>query len=130
MWHCPSIFPLEFISRNLFLRPLTISLGGIITTVHNQILRLVVVLAGEVALQNVLGADGVPLLRIERGAGHVGDHGVAAAEGVLSVPEDVVLGGGLGEPDVAAVTAEVAGRKGLGDVLLNDDGAAGGVDEP
>jgi hypothetical protein len=42
----------------------------------------------------------------------------------------VVLGRGLGEPDVAAVAAELAGGESLGDVLLDDDGAAGGVDEP
>jgi hypothetical protein len=59
----------------------------------------------------------------------VGDHGVAAAPGVLGVAQGVVLGGGLGEPDVAAVAGEVAGLEGLGDVLLDDDGAAGGVDE-
>jgi hypothetical protein len=44
--------------------------------------------------------------------------------------EGVVLGGGLGEPDVTAVAAELAGGEGCGDVLLDDDGAAGGVDEP
>jgi len=60
----------------------------------------------------------------------VGHHGVAAAERVLGVPQDVVLGRGLGEPDVAAVAAEVAALEGLGDVLLDDDGAAGRVDEP
>ena len=60
----------------------------------------------------------------------MGNHGVAAAPWVLGVAERVVLGCGLGEPDVAAVAAELAGGKGLGDVLLDDDGAAGGVDEP
>ena len=42
----------------------------------------------------------------------------------------MVAGGGLGEPDVAAVAAEVAGFEGFGDVFFDDDGAAGGVDEP
>jgi hypothetical protein len=60
----------------------------------------------------------------------VGHHGVAAAEGVLGVAEDVVLGSGLGEPDVTTVAAEVAALEGVGDVLLDDDGATGGVDEP
>jgi len=60
----------------------------------------------------------------------VGNHGVSAAEGVLGVAQDVVLGRGLREPDVAAVAAEVAGLEGRGDVFLDDDGAAGGVDEP
>jgi len=36
----------------------------------------------------------------------------------------------LREPDVAAVAAELAGLEGVGDVLLDNDGAAGGVDEP
>jgi hypothetical protein len=42
----------------------------------------------------------------------------------------VVLGGGLGEPDVTTVAAKLAGGEGLGDILLDDDGATGGVDEP
>jgi hypothetical protein len=87
-------------------------------------------LSRQVALQDALGAVGVSLLRVERRAGHVGNHGVSAAEGVLGVAQDVVLGRGLREPDVAAVAAEVAGLKGRGDVFLDDDGAAGGVDEP
>ena len=60
----------------------------------------------------------------------MGDHGVAAAEGVLGGAEWVVPGRGLREPHVAAVAAEVALLEGVGDVLLDDDGAAGGVDEP
>lgn len=42
----------------------------------------------------------------------------------------MVLGGGLGEPDVSTVAAEVAGFEGVGDIFFDDDGAAGGVDEP
>lgn len=42
----------------------------------------------------------------------------------------MVLGCGLGEPDVTAVAAELARLEGVGDVFLDDDGAAGGVDEP
>jgi len=42
----------------------------------------------------------------------------------------VVLGSWLREPDVAAVAAEVAVLEGVGDVFFDDDGAAGGVDEP
>lgn len=60
----------------------------------------------------------------------MGDHGVAAAEGVLSVSQRVVLGGGLGEPDITAVAAELAGLESVGDILLDDDGTTGGVDEP
>ena len=75
---------------------------------HNQILWSVVVLAGEVALQDRLGAISVSLLSVERGTGHVGDHGISAAEGVLGVAEGVVLGCWLREPDVSSVAAEVA----------------------
>lgn len=61
----------------------------------------------------------------------MGDHGVAAAPvGVLGGAERVVGGGGLGEPDVTSVAAELAGLEGCGDVFLDDDGTAGGVDEP
>ena len=95
----------------------------------DEVLGAVVVLAGEVAGEDGLDAVGVALLGVERGAGHVGDHGVAAVEGVLDVAQGVLLGGGLGEPHVAAVAGQVARLDGLCDVLLDDDGAAGGVDE-
>jgi hypothetical protein len=49
---------------------------------------------------------------------------------VLSVAERVVLGGGLGEPDVTTVAAEVARLEGLGNVLLDDDSTTSSVDEP
>jgi hypothetical protein len=87
-------------------------------------------LSRQVALQDALGAVGVSLLRIERRARHVGNHGVSAAEGVLGVAEGVVLGCGLREPHVTAVAAEVAGLEGRGDVFLDDDGATGGIDKP
>ena len=96
----------------------------------DEVLGPVVVLAGEVALEDGLGAEGVALLGVQVGAGHVGHHGVAAAEGVLGVAQGVLLRRGLGEPDVTSVAAEVTGLEGLGDVLLDDDGATGGVDEP
>lgn len=57
-------------------------------------------------------------------------HSVATAPRVLGVAERVVLRSGLGEPDVSAVAAQVAGLDGLGNVLLDDDGATGSVDEP
>jgi hypothetical protein len=60
----------------------------------------------------------------------VGNHGVASAPWVLGISERVVLGCWLGEPDVTAVATEVAGLEGIGDVLLDDDGATGRVDEP
>jgi hypothetical protein len=98
--------------------------------VDDEVLVLVVETAGEVRVEDGLCALCVALLRVDRGARHVGDHGVASAPGVLCVAERVVLGRGLGEPDVAAVAAELAGLEGFGDVLLDDDGAAGCVDEP
>jgi hypothetical protein len=93
-------------------------------------MRTVIVLAREVRLENGLGTLGVSLLRVERGTGHVRDHGVAAAEWVLCVSEDVVFWCWLWEPDVTTVTAEVARFESIGDVFLDDDGTTSGVDEP
>lgn len=121
--------PMNASAAALDLLPLAVGLGGVGAAVDDEVLGAVVVLAGEVAGDDGLGALGVALLGVEGGSRHVGDHGVAAAPGVLGVAQGVVLGGGLGEPDVTAVAGEVAGLEGLGDVLLDDDGAAGGVDE-
>ena len=96
----------------------------------DQVLRAVVLTAGEVAVQDVLGALCVADLSIDGGTRHVGNHGVTAAPGVLGVAERVILGSGLGEPDITTVAAEVTGLEGLGDILLDDDSATGGVDEP
>lgn len=118
------------IQSHLFLVPLAVRLGGVVAASHDQILGLVVVAAGEVAVQDALDTSGVALLRIDRGTGHVGYHGVSASPCVLSVAEGMVLGCGLREPDITAVAAELAGLEGLGDVLLDDDGTTGGVNEP
>jgi hypothetical protein len=98
--------------------------------VDNQVLRAVILTAGKVAVQNVLGTVGVADLSIDGSTGHVGNHGVTAAPGVLGVAERVVLRSGLGEPDITTVSAEVAGLKGLGNILLDDNSTASGVDEP
>ena len=87
-------------------------------------------LSAQVTLQNTLSAICIALLRIERSARHVRHHGVSATEGVLGVAEGMVFGCWLREPDIASVAAEVTALQGLGDVFLNDDGAAGSVDEP
>ena len=87
-------------------------------------------LAREVAGEDGLGAVGVALLGVERGTGHVGDHGVTAAPGVLGSAQRVVLGSGLGEPDITTVSSEVAALESLGDILLDNNGATGSVDEP
>lgn len=100
---------------------------------HDEVLGPVVVLAAEVALEDVLCAGGVALLGVEAGAGHVGDGGVAGAAApalVAGGAQRVVLGRRLREPDVAAVAAQLAGLEGRGHVFFDDDGAAGGVDEP
>lgn len=119
--------------RTLFassdLSTLTVCLGGVITTVDNQILGAVVVLAREVAGKDSLGTVGVTLLRIEGCTGHVRNHGITATEGVLGSAQDVVARGGLGEPDITTVTGEVARLESLSDILLDDDGATSGVDE-
>jgi hypothetical protein len=60
----------------------------------------------------------------------VGNHGVAAAPWVLGVAERVVLGGGLREPDITTVSTEVTILESLGDILLDDDGTTGGVNQP
>lgn len=96
----------------------------------DQVLRTVVLTAGEVAVENVLGTVGVADLSIDGGTGHVGNHSVAATPGVLGVAERVILGGGLGEPDITTVSTEVARLEGLSDILLDDDGTTGGVNEP
>lgn len=60
----------------------------------------------------------------------MGDHGVASTPWVLCIAEWVVLGRGLGEPDIATITTEVARLEGLGDILLDNNSATGRVDEP
>lgn len=115
---------------HLFLGALAVRLGGVVTTRDDQVLGAVVELACQVRLENVLGAVSVALLRVQRGTGHVGHHGVAAAEGVLGVAQRVVLGRGLGEPDVTTVATELTGLESLGNVLLDDNGTASSVDEP
>jgi hypothetical protein len=60
----------------------------------------------------------------------VGNHGVASSPWVLRVAERVVLGGWLGEPDVTTVSTEVTVLERISNILLDDDGATGGVDEP
>lgn len=115
---------------SLFLVALTVCAGGVVALVDDEVLGAVVVAAREVALEDALGAVGVALLGVERGTGDVRDHGVTAAEGVLGVAERVVLGRGLREPHITTVATKVTALEGGGDVLLDDDGATGGVDEP
>lgn len=104
--------------------------GGIVTLVDNEVFRPVVEAAREVAFQDGLGALGITDLGIDRATGHVRNHGIATAPWVLGIAERVVLGSGLGEPDVSSVASKVAGLQSLGDVLLDNNGATGSVDEP
>ena len=88
---------------------LTISLGGVVTTLDDEVLGLVVLTAGEVAVKDGLGAGGVAGLGVDRGTGHVGNHCVSAAPGgVAGGAERVVGWGWLREPDVTSVSAELA----------------------
>lgn len=87
-------------------------------------------LAGQVRLEDGLGTVGVTLLSVKGSTGHVGHHGVATTEGVLGVAQDMVLGGGLREPHITTVAAELARLEGVGNILLDDDGTTGSVDEP
>ena len=117
-------------SHSFLVVSLAIRLRGVITLVHDQICRPVVLPSTEVLLQDGLRTSSVPRLRIDRGTGHVRDHGVPAAPWVLCVAERVVLGCWLREPDVTTVATEVAGFQGSRNILLDDDGTTGGVDEP
>jgi hypothetical protein len=116
--------------RQRLLRPLTVRLGSIIALMHNQILRPIIFLATEVALENALDTSRVPLLSVNRGTAHVWYHCISAAERVLGVAQRVVFRRWLREPDVAAIAAEVTRLQRLGYVFLHDDGAASGIDEP
>jgi len=122
--------PYAYLVILLLVIPLPISLRGIFPILDNQILRPVIKSPTEVAVQNVLRALCVPLLRIQTRPAHVRHHGVAAAERVLCVAERVVFGRRLREPDVATVALEVSGFDRFSDVFFDDDGTAGGVHEP
>lgn len=86
--------------------------------------------AGEVALEDSLGTVGIADLGVNRGTGHVRHHSIATAPRVLSIAERVVLRSGLGEPDVTAVASQLTRLDGFGNVLLDDNGTTGSVDEP
>jgi len=109
------------ITSTQLLLSLSVRLRHVVAILHDEVLGSVVVLASEVALENRLGSLGVSLLGVDRGTGHVRHHGVATAEGVLGVSQNVVLGRGLREPDVTTVAAKMSGLQGLGNVLLDDD---------
>lgn len=87
-------------------------------------------LSAQVTLQDSLRTIGVTLLSIEGGTGHVRNHGVSTTEWVLCVSERMVLWCGLREPNISTVSAEVTRLESLSNILLDDDGTTGSVDEP
>lgn len=96
----------------------------------NEIFRSVILTAREVALEDSLGTSSITLLSIERSTRHVRNHGVAATPWVLGSSERMILGSWLREPHITTVAVELAGLEGLGNILLDDDGTTGSVDEP
>ena len=115
----------------LCLVALTVSLGGVVTLVNNQVLRSVVLTAAEVLLQNVLDTCSVSGLGVNRCTGHVRNSCVATTPGgVRGVSEWVVLWSWLWKPHITTVTTELTRLESLGDVLLDHDGTTSGVDEP
>lgn len=117
-------------TEDLFLVPQSVRPSGVVTIVDDQVLGTVIMLSRKVALDDGLGTSSVSLLSIDGGTRHVGNHSVSTAEGVLGVAQGVVLGGGLREPNVTTVSAEMSAGESLSDVLLDDDSTTGGVDEP
>lgn len=116
--------------RDLSLVPLAVGLSNVITAANNEILVLVVMTAREVALENSLGALSVTDLCVDRGTRHVRNHGVATAPWALHVAEWVVLGGGLGIPDITTIASQVARLDSFSNILLNDNSTTGSVNEP
>jgi hypothetical protein len=117
-------------SQHSFLITLAVRLGRVITLVHNKVFWPVVFLSTEIALQDILDTSSITLLRIDGRARHVRYHGIPAAPWVLRVPQWVVLWCRLWEPDVTTVSSQMAALQRLSDILLDDNGATGGVDEP
>lgn len=118
-------------TKSLCPQALTVSLGGIVSLVADQVLWSVVLASTEVLVQNGLGASGVAGLCIDGGTRHVRHHGVTTSPGrVRGVSEWVFLGCGLWEPHITSVSTELARLEGLGNILLDDNGTTCRVDEP
>jgi hypothetical protein len=83
-----SYYSISNLRRLPLLGPLAVGLGGVVTLVNNEVLRPVVLLLGEVGLEDGLGAGGVAGLSIERGTRHVRNGGVSGG----AAP--VLVGGG------------------------------------
>jgi len=125
-----SLLSLLQLLANIPLLPLAVCLCGIVALVDNQIFRPIVVLPGEVRLQDALHASSVALLGIDGRARHVGNHGITSTPWVLGSSEWVIPRRWLWEPDITAVAAEMTALKRLGHIFLHNDRTTSGVDKP
>lgn len=94
-------------------------LGGIVTVNADDICGLLL-LAFEVAGEDILDTIGVSLLGVEGGTGVMSDHGISAVLFLaveLHCSPWVVLRGGLLLPDITTVASDVALVDGISDVL-------------
>lgn len=83
-------------------------LGGIIS-VDNDNITWSLFLALEVVFKDLLDTRGVSGLGIESSTGHMWDHCVSTGAAlVLHGAPGVILGSGLREPDITAVSTEMA----------------------
>ena len=124
------IFSISSNYSHLRLLALTVGLGGVITRVDDQILWPVVKAPGVIAVQNRLDTVSVANLGVNRSTGHVRNHSITATPGVLSVAERVVLGCRLREPNVTTIASKVARLESFRNILLDNNGTTGSVDEP
>ncbi|KAI6762943.1 hypothetical protein HG530_008923 [Fusarium avenaceum] len=125
-----SLLPFSIhLARLALLLTLAVGLCGVVTLVDDEVCGIVVVAAREVGVDDGLGTVGISDLGIQRSTGHVRNHGVTATPVVLGGSQRVVFRGGLVVPDITTVAGEVTRLEGGSDVLLDNDGATGGVDE-
>ena len=117
-------------STLLFLVPLSIRLSSIVSVFDNQIFWSIIVSSREIRFKDILRTPCITCLSINRCARHVRNHGIPALHGILGIAKRVVFGCWLWEPDVASVATEVARLESLSNILLDNDGTAGGVDKP
>ncbi len=73
----------------------------------DQIFRSVIVAAGEVAREDILGAICISLLRIQRRTRHMRNHTIATAHDVLCVSQRMLFRCGLWEPDITTIAIQV-----------------------
>ena len=103
---------------------------GFVSSLANDDVGRILLLAGEVVLEDRLRTVGVASLGIEGGTGIVGHHTVSTAQRVLHRPPRVVLGCGLDVPHITTVASEVAALDRLSDCLTITNRTTSSVDEP